>query len=171
MWAGGQSQVRLGQAKAQRVEIARTVRQYLGLRELVSQVSEACSSTLCYKSNTQQFLFSLFSHEGTNFLQGLQWLSSCFSQLLLLLYLYMFSCSLIFKIEGRYLFSLYNVKERLVDFRLRTRLWQGVYITGTKEQRYAKSPKPLNHNANSCTFRLEQREQNTEQIGTDSIFS
>lgn len=83
----------------------------------------------------------------------------------------MFQCSLIFKKEGRYLFSLYNVKELLVNLRLRKWFWQGVYITGTKEQRYAKSTKPLNLNKKSRSSRLEQREQNTEQIGTDSIFS
>ncbi len=81
----------------------------------------------------------------------------------------MFQCSLIFKKEGRYLFSLNNVKERFVDFRLRKRSWQGVYSTGTKEQSVFKSPKPLNSNNNSRSSRLEQREQNTEQTGTKSI--
>lgn len=80
----------------------------------------------------------------------------------------MFSCSLIFKKEGRYLFSLYIVKERLVDFRLRKWLWQGAYYEGTKEQRYAKSPKPLNSNKKSRSSTKEQREQNRVQTGTNS---
>ena len=81
----------------------------------------------------------------------------------------MFQCSLIFKIEGRYLFSLYIVKERFVDFRLRKWLRQGVYFEGTREQSRLKPFNSLNHNAISRSSTKEQREQNRVQIGTRPI--
>jgi len=81
----------------------------------------------------------------------------------------MFQCSLIFKKEGRYLFSLYIVKERFVDFRVRKSLWQGVYFEGTREQSMLKPSNSLNRNKKSRSTHMEQREQNTEQIGTRPI--